>query len=783
MQPVVAAVSSGGSVLSRRNGRTRIQVSLPHFGLTTSVVVVTRNTGPYRWDYTRQIAPLLARANCAGASCHGASSGRGGFKLSLFGQDPEQDMDALIRGAGGRRINRLHPAASLLLRKPTMGLAHGGGLRFKVGSPPYRTLVGWIAAGTPRDGDPTRVERLEVHVATPRLSRPGESRQLLVTAHMNDGTREDVTEQALVESKNEAAVSAEGSRVSFVGLGESSVLVRFGGQAATVRFTATALPPLREFPSIQWSQVVDREVLTRLRRLRLPPAPAAPDAELVRRLYLDLTGRIPTPPEVERYCGSTDPGKRQALIDALLAGPEFSKHWRDNLNTLLMGRSAFPLEPGWAAWLEAGLRENRGWDRMVREMLLARPGTPEENGALQFLDRRFAQGETGLDAVTRDVSRVFFGVDIQCARCHTHPDVATWQQQAYWGIAAFFGRSYRIQVKGANFVAERAGGEVQYFGPDKNLRPALPVFLTGEAAGEPPMPLVPAPAAGMPAPPENPDLFLIPPEESKEKTRVPLPKYSRRGRLVEIAVTERDPFFKRAVVNWVWSTLMGRGLVEPVDQMHAGNPASHPELLTALADGFAREGFSLRKLIRTVVSSQAYGRSSEWRRTAGLSERPGPELYAVAAVRPQSVQQLAGSMLTAAGYLGGAVDAPGATDAGQVRARFEALLVAQFAELRKNLDSGTELFQPNVAQALYLANNRAFQQLLDKGGLSARLANLTDDGEVIRQAYLSVLSRPPEAEEATAFRRHLSVRRQRRAEAVSQIVWALVTSSEFRFIH
>jgi hypothetical protein len=579
-------------------------------------------------------------------------------------------------------------------------------------------------------------------------------------------------------------VRLDGNRVLFGGLGEASVVVRYGGQVASAGFTATQLPALRGFPEYPARNVVDREVFGRLKRLHVPPADTAPDAELVRRLYLDLIGRIPTAAETEQFCASTDPGKREALIDTLLNGPEFPKHWRDNLNTLLMGRNAFPMNPAWAAWLETALKEDRGWDRVTRDLLLARPEKPEENGALYFMDTRFAQGDTGLDLVTRDVSRIFFGVDIQCARCHTHPDVATWQQQAYWGISAFFGRSYRVQVKGAFYLGEKATGEVQFFGSDKNQRPAQPVFLTGASPQEP------WAAAGMPAPAEGPDLYAVAPEEAKEKTRVPVPKYSRRQQFVEIAVNGDDPYFKRALVNWTWAALMGRGLVEPIDQMHLGNPASHPLLLQELSNEFARSGFSLRKLVRTLVTSQVYARSSEWKPAGpGLTERPGAELYAVAAVRPQSIQQLANSVLVAAGYREQVVADPdaksgtGAADPGMVRARFETKLAAQLAEVRKNLDSGTETYQPNVAQALYLSNNRAFQELLAQGGLAARLAALPDDGELIRQAYLSVLSRPPDAGEEAAFRKHLAERKDRRPAAAGQIVWALITSAEFRFNH
>jgi hypothetical protein len=658
-----------------------------------------------------------------------------------------------------------------------------------VGSPEYRALARWIASGAPRGEDAAGVERLELLPRGRLLTRWGEAQRLLVTAYFSDGTREDVSDQALFESKNEGAVRLDGSRARFAGLGEAPVLARYGGQVAAATVAATDLPPLPAVASRPPANLVDRAIAGKLQRLRVRPAVRAPDGEFVRRLYLDLVGRIPTAAETQRFCDSTEPGKREGLSEALLNGPEFPKHWRDNLNVLLMGRAAFPMAAGWAQWLENALKEDRGWDRMARELLLARPEKPEQNPSLAFLDSRFSQGDTGLDVATRDVSRIFFGVDIQCARCHTHPDVAAWQQQAYWGIAAFFGRSYRIQVKGASYLAEKATGEVQYFGPDKELRRAPPVFLTGEGMQEPALVAAAAPGAAAAENPElYPQLYDVAPEEAKEKTRVPVPKLSRRQRFVEIAVTPDNPYFKRALVNWVWAMLMGRGLVEPVDQMHVGNPPSHPALLQELSDELVRSGFSLRQLIRIVVASDAYGRSSQWKAVAGRRARPPAELYAVAALRPLTPLQLANSLLFAAGYANQAAgEGQAAADPGQepgrVRAQFETRFASQLAELRSKLDSGTETYQPNVAQALFMSNGRAFQQLLEQGGLAARLAKLSDDGEVVRQAYLAILSRPPDAGEAAAFARHLAQRGDRRPAAVGQIVWALVTSAEFRFIH
>jgi hypothetical protein len=342
-------------------------------------------------------------------------------------------------------------------------------------------------------------------------------------------------------------------------------------------------------------QAIDRFVSKAQIRDKAEPAGLADDVEFVRRVYLDMIGRIPTRAEAHRFVGNTDPAKRSRLIDQLLASGEYAKHWRENLHTYLMGGAPFVGDAEWRDWLENALKHNQGWDTMARTMLRARPAKPEDNGARHFLISRFAQSPTGLDAATRDVSRLFFGVDIQCARCHKHPEVDLWKQESYWGMAAFWNRSYTLPIKGRIYLAERATGEVDYTTKTSVTKVAEPRFLGGEKLLEVKMTVAnakPRPdGKGANPTADNPADYVVPPETAATKTRVPQPKFSRREKLVELAINGNSPYFKRAAVNYVWSQLFGRGLVEPIDQMHEGNPASHPELLAFLADDFAAQGF------------------------------------------------------------------------------------------------------------------------------------------------------------------------------------------------
>lgn len=542
-------------------------------------------------------------------------------------------------------------------------------------------------------------------------------------------------------------------------------------------FTGASLPA-GETPA----QAIDRLVAAAWARDKVQPTRPADDPEFVRRIYLDLVGRIPTTEESLAFCRDKSSNKRSALIDALLAGGEFPKHWRENLHLLLMGGRPFAGDPEWRQWLEESLRQNKGWDAMVREILAARSEPPQERAAGHFLISRLAQGDTGLDLVTRDVSRLFFGVDIQCARCHKHPDVSQWKQDSYWGMVAFFNRSYPLVVKGKTYVAERANGEVEYTPKGKDKKTVLPTFLNGEKLAEPQTTRVASVPAGKTSPSENAAEYLVAPEEAKEKTRIPVPKYSRRAKLVEAAIGPNNRFFKRAAVNYIWSQLMGRGLVEPVDQMHDANPASHPELLDFLADDFAAHQFDLRHLIRGIANSSVYQLSSRY---VG-STPPAEATYARAIVRPLSAQQTANSLLVAAGFLDALknkADPKLRTQAGALRSQMETQHAARLTFLVQNLTGGSEAATAGIAEALFQANNKEFADLLAAGGRAARLAAAKDDSALVQELFMGVLSRPPTAEEQGRARSYLQCRVDRRRAACEQLLWALTASSEFRFNH
>jgi hypothetical protein len=511
--------------------------------------------------------------------------------------------------------------------------------------------------------------------------------------------------------------------------------------------------PARAADARDLSRAIDARVAASHKAAGITPAPRAEHHELLRRTYLDVLGRIPTPEEAAAHLKDTDPDRHHKLIDALLAHPEMPVYWRGVFHHWLNGtlEEKRPGEAEFLDYLEKRLGENAGWDRIARELLDPNEGDTVGANASYFLASRLAGGDRAaqLDSMTVAVSSVFFGVQMQCAKCHDHPVVADWKQENYYGLAAFLGYTYA--EKGKNnlpALVEKAKGEVKFTGRKTGEQTARLLFLDGKAIDA---------------------------------------KASRRKALVATGINGSNPYFKRAMTNRVWKQLMGVGLVEPVDQIHDGNPASHPELLDDLAADFAKHGFDLRRLMGGILHSEAYLRSSRW---SGSGPRPADSTYAVAALKPLSPPQLALALAQATGY----------TDT--LRAKYERekaklkLDAVTFAVVRKQFEREREYatlltrfkqeggaFQANASHALYLTYNPAVRTMLGPNGLVGKLTKLTDVAEVARTAYLSVLSRPPSGEETAAVVTHLATPGVTREELCRDVVWALIAGAEFRFNH
>jgi hypothetical protein len=519
------------------------------------------------------------------------------------------------------------------------------------------------------------------------------------------------------------------------------------------------LPPERPL-----EQAVDHYLDAGLQGAKVKPAPPADDAALLRRLTLDLVGRIPTPAEVQDYCASTDPDKKLKLVERLVASPAFARHQAQELTALLQPDSGKqrrgPKGPGTLReYLQTALAENRPWDRIFREVMLPDDSDPKTRGASEFLRTRVKD----LNRLTTDVSTLFFGVNISCAQCHDHPHVDDWKQDHFYGMKAFFARTFEAGGK----LAERAQGVVKFIPNKGTEKVARVMFLTGKVVEEPaaPPPVVkdPQPRPGRPGKGKGKNEPTVPASEGL------------RAKLVELALEpgQRD-FFARALVNRVFHRLLGRGLVMPLDQMHSANRPSHPQLLKWLARDTVEHGYDLRRLIRGLVLSNAYARGSRW------ESEPVPEekLFAVGQVRPLTPMQLAVSLRLAT------ADPDKLPGPGPELERKVEALEKSAGRLASLFPQPGDNFQVGAAEAMLFANNEALlkELLADApGSLVQRLKQVPDLEKRADLAVRSVLSRPARPEEVKALAEHMRRREGRPVDACQQAVWALLASAEFRF--
>ncbi len=507
--------------------------------------------------------------------------------------------------------------------------------------------------------------------------------------------------------------------------------------------------------------VVDHYVEAGYTANNVAPAGMADDANFLRRVTLDLAGRIPTAAETEAYLADADPQKRQQLVDRLLSSPDFAYHLRNELDAMLMpGRQ----DGGFREYLLRAVQEQRPWPQLFSEMMLGREYVAEEKPALAFLKTRAAN----VDDLTNDTSKLFFGVSINCAKCHDHPLVSDWKQDHYFGMASFFNRTYLTKK---NFLAERDDGGLKFRTTSGVEKEGRLMFLTEAAIEEPVLAAL--------SPEEAKALEARLKEDDQRDTPPDPPRFSRRSQLVELALSpDPDGFFVRSFVNRTWHRVFGHGLVMPLDQMHSANEPSHPDLLRWLARDTLAHQFDVLRLTRGLVLSQAYARSSRW---DSASDRPDPRHFAVAQVKPLSPMQYSVSLCLAT--------RSAKTNEQQMQRPEEWVhhrrnLEGQAHGFASQLEAPGENFQVSVSEALAFSNGSHTQNdFLRDGGdrLIGELKGLADGGQMLRQAYVNVLSRLPDADELQVLTDYLASRADRPLEACQQLVWTLITNGEFRF--
>jgi mono/diheme cytochrome c family protein len=514
--------------------------------------------------------------------------------------------------------------------------------------------------------------------------------------------------------------------------------------ASTPARPALEIPP----PTTEPSAAIDHFLAAGWTARGLTPAPACDDRTFVRRVFLDLAGRIPTPEEVQTFLDDAAPQKRAALVDRLLASDEYARTFREIWDVLLMGRRTGRREDrrresGWFDFLEAAFRQNRPWDEVVRTIITARPEKPEDRGAIWFLYERRNEYQQMAEAV----APVIYGTKVDCAQCHDHPLAREIKQAHYWGLVAAFNRSKNVE-KGTPAVSESAvGGFVNFTNLSKESQPAIMAMLTGRTITED----RPAPDVKQE---DSPDGYVDP------AASVKVPKFSRRAALAE-AATHENPLLARAFVNHTWAILMGRGLVHPVDEVNSKHPPSHPELLEWLAADFAGHGYDMRRVVRAIALSRGYQLGAS---VAGQSAPS--DAFAAALERPLTAEAIARSARVAAGRT--------ADDAGLRRA-----IADRFPEVLPRVVT------PSIQQAMFLANNEELLALFkpESATTAEKLGALPDLEARARTAFHAALIRDPDTDELARAVEFLQTRADRPAEAAGELLWALVTGPEFLTNH
>lgn len=709
---------------------------------------------PARVSFVNDLLPVLTKRGCNGGSCHGQQSGKGGFRLSLRGWDPAFDYEQIVKADGGRRIDPTDPMRSPLLRKPLGRAPHGGGVLIQPYSAEYELFRRWLNGGRPGpdDKEPTLVE-IAVAPAEATL-RAGEGRSLKVLARYSDRSARDVTAYARYQSQNDAVatVSDEGA-VTARRPGESAILVSYGGRVTTASLLSPYLPAPRKAPRREErsgagqggaSARFDTLIEAKLAKLGLAASPLCTDSEFLRRAYLDTLGLLPTPKETRAFLESRAPDKRAKAIDALLERPEFVDLRTLKMADLLRVNGQLCGDEGadtYYRWLRARVEANIGYDRLVREILTAR-GSTFHVGAANFF--RVASNPEDLAETT---AQTFLGTRIACAKCHNHP-FENWKQADYYGLAAFFARfgmKYGPEF-GETAVFVRRDGDVT--NPRTKQVAKMRYLGGGEVAGE--------------------------------------PESDRRAVLSTWLTSPENRLFARVAVNRIWTDLFGRGIVDPVDDFRLSNPPSNAPLLEALTDEFLRSGFDAKALIRQILNTQAYQRSSVRLPGNAREER----YFARAYPRRLSAEVL----LDAIGQVTRKPDRfwpyPNGYRATQLRdSRYGNYFTEVFGKPKREILCACERSQqPNLAQSLHLINSGALQNKLTAGdGMVAALikefepwAPAIRDRRIIEEMYYLTLCRPPSKPEADAMAAHVKKQKERK-QGFEDILWALLNAEEFLF--
>jgi hypothetical protein len=723
-----------------KDGTTELKVS--YGGREVVVPVVVKDVAADRpISFKLDVMPVFMKTGCNVGSCHGAARGKDGFRLSLFGFDPDGDHHRLTRELNGRRLNLAVPQESLLLEKATGKVPHTGGKRMEEGGELYQDIVRWLQAGAP--ADPPTVAKpisLELYPKSAVLDGKGATQKLTVRAKYSDGSDRDVTHLAFFMSNNDrsAAVSQEGV-VTGGERGEAFISARFETFNVGVPFIVLPQGLQFTFPETPENNYIDTLVFNKLKKLRMSPSGLCDDATFLRRVFLDIVGTVPTSAEVKKFLDDQDPKKREKLVDELLSRKEFVELWVMKWAELLQIRStntvSYKSTLLYFNWLQDRIAANVPMDEMVRELLSSRGGT-FSNPATNFY-----QVETDTLKLTENVAQVFMGMRIQCAQCHNHP-FDRWTMDDYYSFANFFSQVGRKQAEDPRelIIFNAGGGEVNH--PTKG-RPMPPKFLGGE----------------------------VPNVQGKDRRQV----------LADWLASDKNPYFATNLANIVWTHFFGRGIVEPVDDVRVSNPASNDELLQELAKRFRGYKYDFRKLIRDICTSRTYQLVTQANPSNELDSRN----FAKASVRRLRAEVLLDVVSQVTETKNKFQGLPLGARAVQIAdGQASTYFLTTFGRATRETVCSCEVkMEPNLSQALHLLNGDTVTNRVQSGGVIARaLAAKQAPSQIIEELYLRCLSRKPTREELITLCSLVNESADKQ-KALEDVFWAVLNSREFLFNH
>lgn len=755
--PNVATVDQTGLVKPVANGEATITARAA--GQTASVLVTVKGAElPFGWSFKNHVIPVLTKTGCNQGACHGALAGKNGFKLTLRGYDPDVDFDTLTRQSLGRRVSLADPPSSLILKKATFALPHGGGKRFAANSLEYRVLSEWIANGAPapKPTDPD-VASLEVYPPSTILA-PEANQQLVVRARYTDGRLEDVTRWVKFTSNNEGVATVDDNGlVKMTGRGEAAITLWYSSRVLYARVTVPFDNVISSdaYSHFQPVNFIDELALKKWKSLNLTPSKAATDAAFIRRLYLDAAGILPSVEETEEFLADKTAGKRARLVKRLLQREEFNDYWAYKWSDLLLVSSRkLRTNNMWAFynWIRDSVKANKPWNQFARDIFTA-TGSSRENGALNY----FVQHKDVID-LSENVTQAFLGQRLTCARCHNHP-LEKWTQKQYYQFANLFAR---VGLKNG----ERAGEFIVY--PKQAGDVNHPRLLK---------PLPPTPLDGTPASLD--DLT------------------DRRIAFAQWLTSPNNDYFARNIVNRVWGNFFGRGLVHPIDDVRATNPASNEELFDAAVKDFIAHGYDIRHLIRTIAGSRTYQLSSE----ANATNQSDNIFYSKYIVKRLPGEVILDAMSQVTGVPSAFSGYPAGTRAMQLPdVRVQSQFLSAFGRPERIIcDAGERSQDPSIAQALHVINGDTLNKKLSApdGYLSLFQRLGLPDARVVEHLTLAAYGRYPTDTERTTLAGALTAARRAaetpgasqeairdaRKQALEDMVWAMLTSKEFLFNH